>query len=72
MTSMTRDGLVVARRPGSRLFLAGGPKSPLSFQGASERTIFFQSAAAETELKAMRIPLESVELVPVKLSAQIG
>jgi hypothetical protein len=72
MTQLTRDGLVVARRPGTRLFLALGPRSHPSLEGPSERTIFFKSASAEEELRAMRVPPDTVELVPAKLSAQIG
>ena len=72
MTQLTREGLVVARRPGSRLYLSAGPKSPLSFEGPSERTLFFQRETVETELHALRIPLDSVELRPAKLSAQIS
>jgi hypothetical protein len=72
MTQLTREGLVVARRPGTRLFLATGVKSPPAFQGPSERTIFFRNESAEAELRAMRVPPESVELVGAKLSAEIG
>ncbi len=72
MTIVKSEDLVVARRPGTRLFLAGGPKSPPSFEGLSERTIFFRDTTAEQELKALKVPLETVELRPAKLSAQIG
>jgi hypothetical protein len=72
MTQLTREDLVVARRPGSRLFLSAGPKTPLAFEGPSERTLFFRQDTAEDELHALKIPLDSVELRPAKLSAQIG
>jgi hypothetical protein len=72
MTQFSRDGLVVARHPGSRLFLAGGVRSHPAFEGPSERTIFFKSETAEAELKAMHIPPSSVELVGAKLSLAIG
>jgi hypothetical protein len=72
MTEMVREDLVVARQPGTRLLLAGGVKSPAAFEGPSERTIFFRHETAEAELKAMRVPVEDVELVPARLSAQIG
>jgi hypothetical protein len=72
MTQLTRDNLVVARRPGTRLFLALGHKSSPALEGPSERTLFFKNDSAEEELRAMRIPPDSLELVPAKLSAQIG
>ena len=72
MTQLNRDNLVVARRPGTRLFLAGGPSLGVGFEGPSERTIFFQKETAEQELKRIRVPLDSVELRPAKLSAQLG
>jgi hypothetical protein len=72
MTQLSRDRLVVARRPGTRLFLAGGPKSPPAFEGPSERTIFFGHDTAEEELRKLRITPEMVELRPAKLSLQIG
>jgi hypothetical protein len=72
MTQMVREGLVVAKRPGSRLFLAGGVRSSPAFEGPSERTIFFNSKTAEAELRAMRVPPSSVELIGATLSAQIG
>lgn len=72
MTQLTREGLVVARRPGTRLFLAGGVKSPPAFEGPSERTIFFRHDTAEKELKAMHVPLWAVELRPATLSARIS
>jgi hypothetical protein len=70
MSSLKRD-VVVAQRPGTRLFLAGGPQMPTSFEGPSERTIFFQRDTAEMELRRLRIPFASVELRPAKLSVQV-
>lgn len=72
MTQVHRENLVVAKRPGTRLFLAGSTKTGVGFEGPSERTIFFQSSTAEAELKAMRIPAENFELRPAKWSAQIN
>lgn len=72
MTKVSRDGLVVARRPGTRLFITGASGSRPVLSGPSERTIFFQPETAEAELRRMGIPPESVELVGAKLSAQIG
>ena len=72
MTQMTREDLVVAKRPGTRLFLAGGVRSNPAFEGPSERTIFFARDTAEAELRAMRVPPDTVSLIPAVLSAQIG
>lgn len=72
MTQLTCENLVVARRPGTRLFLAGGPRMSPSFEGPNERTIFFRHETVERELRRLSIPKESVELVGAKLSAQIG
>lgn len=72
MSKLSRDNLVVARRPGTRLLLAGGPFLGISFEGLSERTIFFQEETAERELKRLRVPVDSVEFRPAKLSAQVG
>lgn len=72
MTQFSREGLVVARRPGTRLFLAGGVKSNPAFEGPSERTIFFKSETAEQELRAMHVPPDTVELIGAKLQLAIG
>lgn len=72
MAQITREDLVVARQNGGRLLLAGGPFLGVSFEGLSERTIFFKAETAEQELKRLRIPPESVEFRPAKLSAQVG
>lgn len=72
MTQLSREHLVVARRPGTRLFLAGGPKSPPAFEGPSERTIFFGADSAEEELRKLRILPEMFELRPAKLSLEIN
>lgn len=42
-----------------------------TFEGFGPRTIFFQRATAEEELKTMRIPLENVEFRGAKLSAEL-
>ncbi len=43
-----------------------------SFEGPSERTLFFREDTAEAELRRLRIPLTSVEFRPAKLSMQVG
>jgi hypothetical protein len=69
---MKREDLVVAKMPGMRLFLAGGSRSSPSFEGPSERTIFFPKDQAEAELKRIRIDPSTVELKPASLEVQIG
>jgi hypothetical protein len=72
MALINREDLVVAKRPGTRLFLAGGVRSNPAFEGPSERTIFFKHDTAEQELRAMHVPMENVVLVGAKLSVNIG
>lgn len=71
MAKVERDGLVVARRPGTRMFLAGTYGFAPSFEGPNERTIFFRPEQAESDLRRMRIPFESVELRPAKFSLHL-
>lgn len=64
--------LVVARQPGTRLFLAGVSGAGPVFEGPSHRTIFFEPHQAESELRRMRVPAETVELKPARMKAQLG
>ncbi len=72
MTKMTHDDLVVARRPGQRLFLAGGAKTPVAFEGISPRTIFFRREEFERELKRLGVSKDSVQPVPASLEVVVG
>lgn len=71
MTEINRENLVVARKPGTRLLLAGGPRMDTSFEGPSERTLFFARDTAEEELRRLRVPLDRVEFRPASLRMQI-
>lgn len=72
MTKLHRDGLLVARLTGTRLLLAGASGSRPSFEGPSERTIFFRPEAVDRELKKHGIDPSRVELKPASFEAHIG
>ena len=72
MAQFSREGLVVARQPGTRLFLAGVSGMAPSFEGLSHRTIFFSPDEVDERLRAMKVDPESVELVESSLHGDIG
>lgn len=72
MTKVKRDGLVVARMPGSRLFLAGASGSRPTFEGPGERTIFFRPESVDRELKKYGVDPSRVELKKAGLEVNIG
>lgn len=71
MTKISREGLLVARMPGSRMFLAGASGSRPVFEGPGERTIFFRKESAEKELRAYGVDPTTVELKPAMMSLEI-
>lgn len=72
MASRFALSLVVARRPGTHLMLAGSSGMSPQFEGLSHRTIFFTEETAEAELRKLRVDPESVELRRADLEVILG
>jgi hypothetical protein len=71
MTKIRREGLLVARMPGSRMFLAGASGSRPVFEGPGERTIFFQRETVDKELRSYGVDPTTVELKPAMMELEI-
>lgn len=70
MNASLGEGLVLARRAGQSLYLAGGLKKPLSFERLGPRTIFFSQDEFEKEIK--RLGVEESLIVPEAVHVEVS